>query len=724
MKSTVLPVAFCAFFTLYGMNCAAGPSRIVIGASSGTVTEESTITIDVIDTGGLNIDYFTFEHNGRSKTDCPGAGAPSRCNWSVARADNGIHTWQVMAYDMEGNTWPSNVIDVDVQIAGSRGGLPIPTTLSGAELTGFVQSAGTARDIVVKTDALSRDLAYVGSDEFGLGIFDVSDPSQPVALGAVRPTFKGGLGVAVDDTLAVVGSGSGGMYVVDVSDPTQPQKVGHLAGSIEGVAISGNVAYARIGVPGNPAHSDLIVVDLSAPESPAIVDQIFLPSGNQVEVSGSHLYVTTGGGLQIFDIGNPLSPQARGSRAVANGARELAVAGDYAYVGNLSLIQAVNISNPSNPVPAGSVGVATFGLAVSGGRLYSIGGGLTTIDVSNPEAPTVLSSVHDYFAQGVAAIGTVAVLTSPEIDVVDDAGGMHLFDVSVPTGPIQVGHVPGAFGGNFGVAVSDSLAVTASGSAGMHVVDVSDETDPRPIGWLGGNVRGVALSGEHAYLRVAVPGNPAHTDLVVVSLHDPRSPAVLRTIYLPGGDAIVVEGDRLYASNGAGFEIYDIGNAASPASIGSTTVPGGALVMAVSGDFVYAGNYDSTYVIDASNAAGPSLLGSVSGLSFGLAAQGTMLYAVGGGLRVIDVSNPSAPAVVSTANDYGASGLHVVGNLVFAASPNRNDADLYVFDITDATAPELLDRMAIPGPGRRVTGTSTHVYVGDESALVNVVRLQ
>ncbi len=715
--------SLCALFALTGMNCTTGPSRVTIAVAARAVTTAGTVAIEVIDAGGLSIDRMEFHRNGRKVVDpdCPRGATPSTCSWLVTEADNGTHRWQAILHDAAGNTWPSNVLQLEVDIRAQTEG-PRPRTGGGCPVvTGFVQSAGTARDVVMKTatlDGQSRTLAYVTSDEMALSIFDVTNSAAPVALGALVPSLHGSA-VAVGGSLAVVGAGSDGLHVIDVSNPRLPVMLGHYDAHVTGVAVSGSYAYARVTVPGNPAHTDLVVLDLRTPSEPTLLTQVFASSGSEVQVQASRAYITDAGALRIFDISNPAAPSELGSEAIPDGARELAVSGSVAYVGNLTAIHSVNIANAANPTRVGSVNVATLGLTASGNRLYSVGGGLKVIDVSNLASPAVLSTVDDRYSQGAAVLGSLLAITSPEVDAADDQGGLYLFNVAGST-PTLASHVPASPGTNKGVAVSGTLAVTANGQAGMHVVDVSDPTRPQPVGWLDMNAQGVAMSGGFAYVRVAIPGNPGHTDIAVVDLRTPSAPVLLDQVFAAGGSSIAVDGGRVYVGVGGELEIYAIQQPWGLTRLGAVTVPGGTNELAVSGNHAYLGNYSQIHVVDVSSPSNPFVVGSVSGLTFGLAYAEDYLYSVGGGLRVIDVSDPGAPTVVANVGDSGAMGVGVIGDFAFVASPS--EGDVFAFDVSVPTAPVFLYEMGVPGPAREVTTTTDTVYVGDDTSLVDIIQ--
>src|SRR5439155_131752 len=138
--------------------------------------------------------------------------------------------------------------------------------------------------------------------------------------------------------------------------PAAPRTVAAPGGTIRGVAIAGQFAYALNLVPGNPAHTDLLVVDLRAPASPAVVGRTTLAGGSDVKVAGSLVYVAAGGaGLQIVDVGSPLAPAIVGTVDTPGTATAVAVANGHAYVADDTALEVVDVANPARPVIVGSL---------------------------------------------------------------------------------------------------------------------------------------------------------------------------------------------------------------------------------------------------------------------------------------------------------------------------------------------------------------------------------
>src|SRR5205085_6576909 len=115
---------------------------------------------------------------------------------------------------------------------------------------------------------------------------------------------------------------------------SDPKPVGTLGGVMGAAAMAGQYAYIDNTVAGNPAHDDLVVVNLSVPSSPAIVGRVTLPSkAGGIKVVGMVAYVATGGaGLQVVDVSAPSAPRIIAVIDTPGSALNVAVANGYAYV--------------------------------------------------------------------------------------------------------------------------------------------------------------------------------------------------------------------------------------------------------------------------------------------------------------------------------------------------------------------------------------------------------
>jgi hypothetical protein len=591
-------------------------------------------------------------------------------------------------------------------------------------LLGSVAAVGAAKEVV-----LVGPRAFVASAQFGLAIVDVSTPSQPTAVGVAVPPFYAER-VAVSGTLAVLTGNSLGLKVVDVSDPTRPLTLGALAGTLKGVQAEGTYAYTIQVVPGNPARTDLIVIDLATPSAPAVVGRVTVAAGTELRVAGGFAYVAAGGaGLQVVDVRTPTAPRVVATRDTPGSGRALTLAGAVAYVADGTAVVAIDIRTPTEPVLLGSVATSAAAVGAAGTRLYVIDGLLFKVfDVTVPGQPVLRYSGTGWGAQGVAAAGTLAYLASPDVNAATGAGGLYVVDTAVASAPRLLANLFGGFE-NFALGVEGTTAVVAGNSLGLRVVDVRDPTRPQARGTVPGTMKGVAMStGGYACALQVIPGNPARTELAVVDVRQPATPAVVGRAALTAGLDIEVAGGYAFVPGGlVGLQVVDVRTPSAPAVVATVDTPGSGLAVALAGGYAYVADGAAVVVVDVRQPTAPVVVGTVATAATVVAAGSAgRVYALGGQqLKVLDVTGPSAPVVRGTGPSYGAQGLGVLGTQAFLATPALNHFDtsggVYVVDVTDAAAPRLIEQMLVPGTTRSVAVANGLVYVGDSAALVDVI---
>lgn len=356
-------------------------------------------------------------------------------------------------------------------------------------------------------------------------------------------------------------------------------------------------------------------------------------------------------------------------------------------------------------------------MAVENNRLHLIKGDhLNIVDVSNPSNPALLGTGASVGAWGLDVGGSVAFLASPSASM----GGLHIVDLSNPNVPSVVARAYRGSGAS-GVAASGSLAV-ANGH-GLQVIDVSDASEPAIVGVLEGLMSDVALRGSYAYASLNVPGNPAHTELIVVDLRVPTQPTVAAQIVLPIGDLQIV-GSLLYVAMPAGeLRIFDVSNPFGPQVRSSVTLPGSASKLRVKGSLAYVSNTTTTYLIDVQDPGNPSVVSSIPFGGSKMDVEGDTLYVVNGGtFRIVDISDSAAPVLLSNGESFGAWAIEVVGSRMFLATPNGG-GEVIVCDVSDPTTPEVSQRILVPGGARSITADGNYVYVGDDAATIDIFHI-
>jgi hypothetical protein len=286
--------------------------------------------------------------------------------------------------------------------------------------------------------------AYVAAAECGLRIVDISDPAQPVEVGAYYPPLMGEIAgfpssegqppsylfysqgaraVVVDQVAgqvyAYVAALGAGLRVVNVSNPTQPVEVGVLTSSEGGfvdVIITNDQAYlAKPGV-------GVQIVDISEPTLPQAASLAALEWPNEVwslatnPADTSYIYGAAGtclgfersclGLLHVIDGVNPAALNTFSSARFDGYSTHLAVSDQHAYMLTRSGLLVLDVADPTQPqyktlLPLGWAKDIT----IAGDTLYvaiekctgqcmkgsSRDGSLQIFDLANPAAPALVS---------------------------------------------------------------------------------------------------------------------------------------------------------------------------------------------------------------------------------------------------------------------------------------------------------------------------------------------
>ena len=203
-------------------------------------------------------------------------------------------------------------------------------------------------------------------------------------------------------------SNSNDISVFDVSNTSSPVLVGALA--ITGTTATGIVTdgtYLYISDANNT--SELKIIDVSNPTSPVLITSYDVPgnsNANGLFQSGNYVYLVrsrSGSGTEfvVIDVTNKLSPTTVGTLSLSGSGNQVTVMGNYAYIADADSsaeLQIVDISNPTAPVLTGTLNlpgtssalsIAGFGTTVMVGRT---GGSMNIVDISNPVSPLLLST--------------------------------------------------------------------------------------------------------------------------------------------------------------------------------------------------------------------------------------------------------------------------------------------------------------------------------------------
>lgn len=572
--------------------------------------------------------------------------------------------------------------------------------------------AQTLSRVDVGGGALSPPVAYGDHLYVGTGatvsVWDLSDPRHPVAAGrtsaAPAPGPVRALAIVGDTLYAAWDSpeGTGGITIYSLAMPAQPVAVGEFDDYVEsdfkgpaGLATSGQYVYL------GDRENGLVVLDAADPLAPVtlgVVDGVhefdaMAAFGTQLLTSGSSFI--GGRVVNVIDISDPAAPVAAGSTVLDGGSVLRAVLTDGYAIGVGNDLLVYDLHDPANIVEvfAAPIDQAT-GAVREGDTLYLVGdSGIQVWDFAVPSAPSLLRTV---VAPTFAPDQTAATPFGPLILTHTDRG--VLLDTSAPHEPVVAAQFALPFGVAAQAAGFDAAhAYFAEEGYGLGVADLATLAPQGrydadlPPDLAARAMTDVSVDGGRAYLAAWGYG------VLIAGLADPANPVELGRFEFPFASAIEAHGDRVYVAsttNGGVFRILDVSDPAHPQ-------PLGALTTSQTYDLTVRGDY--AYLVD--------------GQTFGT-----------GGLRIVDVSNPTAPVVVGQYADCAdADGVDVSadGDIAYVACA---DGSLRILDASDRANPALLGSVTLPGSASFPDYNVAHsvvvadgvAYVGDEYGLVEV----
>ena len=602
--------------------------------------------------------------------------------------------------------------------------------------------------------------AVTGHLDDGVQILDLSYPSSPRAAGQIGDNstllLAGARDIATFEVSGTVYAAATsyddhGVQILDLSDPSNPQAVGqtgadiaHLLGGAYGIATFNvsDITYAAVTGHLGPSVQ---ILNLSDPSSPSAAGNIYddIPlllehaQGIDIfEVNGT-VYAAVAAridaSVQILNLTDPSRPSAVGSiqdntTLLLDGAEDIAIfeSGGAAYAAVTARIdhgvQILNLTNPSRPSAAGSIG--DDDLELSGAH------GIDIFEVSG----TVYAAVTGHFDNGVQILqltNSSGLMDNPisagNIDDGDDgslklagAAGIDIFEVSgtvyaavageddngvqtlnllSPSSPSAAGNIgdgddlelAGATGmATFEVSGTVYAAVTGHSDHGVQILDITNPSSPRAAGIIGDNsalllagARGIATFEVSGTTYAAVAGEDDH-GVQILDLSSPSSPSAAGSIGDGGslrlqganGIAIFEVSGTTYAAVTAnidhGVQILDISNPSSPSAAGII------------------GDNPTLLLAGATGIATFEVLDTVYAAVTGGADSGVQILRLtdSGGLK----DNPTAAGSIGDGGSRklgGATGIDIfeVSGTTYAAVTGHSDHGVQILDLSDPESP-------------------------------------
>jgi hypothetical protein len=478
---------------------------------------------------------------------------------------------------------------------------------------------------------------------------------MPAAIDSITPVWTGNPFITPGHVL--VGVQRHGVYIVNCGDPAHPRVVGVWSDGrnhYTDIALRDGLAYVTSWTGSDKFRtSSLLVLDVSQPAKPGLVAALALPGryADAVRLDGDRAFVANGwSGLAVVDISDPADPRLTARTGTGGYATSLELSDDHLFLvdggvprspeaaaereNTRPVLTVLDVTIADRPVEAGFVPSPgrPVDLAVAGDLLYvaeqphvdatgaSHGGGLRTYGIASPSS---LVELHALGMPDGAIIERFAEDPVAEAMATFGAEGLAAIALGEPAAPQLRPHRPGTeVPAACDVArLDDRLLATWAGD--VYELDLSD---PK---WI---KAAPALPG-----RPAGPGTPPPTGACALAIAD-------------GGILLVGDGSRLF--------VYDASEPDRLKELGTAGGPEWGEIRAIS---VTA---DRAFVAESPRLAGTSY--------------------VGGGLRVLDISDPLEPHELGLLIER--SSPHVTassGDTVLAA----DDDTLWVFGVAETGLP-------------------------------------
>lgn len=509
-----------------------------------------------------------------------------------------------------------------------------------------------------------------------LQLYSVADPAHPALVSEIRMQ-ESPAGLAIDpDAVAFpnrlyVAAGGSGVPIFDTTDPSAPKRIGTAGTPGEVRRAIPFEADGRAFLLVADAAGGMRLIDVTTPDgSKDVWVQNLVEGAVSVAKSGKLVAVVDlKGSVSLFDLTNPLSP--------------------------------VRLSTTA-PVPSDD----TFGNAIAFNDVAFVGNelvlsqtyaGFESFDITDPTAPVfqqhllgpqgkcaancadVLGDLH--VAGG--SVYAASLLTGAVRLTVDDAGVLAIPSTFNATGRANsVTWVPGAGAGTLLVG-GDAGLFSFDAGGGATVAPTFSEANGWGIDW------GIAVSGDNLYVSSSSRG------LETFDLANPLAPASHALATSPGAERdvglidVTVAGNVVLVGDGrAGVSVFDASQPNAPAFAASAASDDSAGVVIPSADphYFYAClDNRGVGVVDVTNPSEPAVVDELPELNADVGGckdiqlVGTRLYYSGGtGLAIIDVTNPAA-LVFKSSLKLPAEDL--IGSLAHSASiPDRLFTTTFVFD--------------------------------------------
>ena len=390
-----------------------------------------------------------------------------------------------------------------------------------------------------------------------------------------------------------------------------------------------------------------------------------------------------------MDISDPYSPWEVGFLELPYYSMDLAAAGDLVYVCGQGGMRVFDVSDPATPSEIGIIGIAARDIEIAGDYAFVTAGdysGLRVVDIADPTSPSMVAILGDFM------IHNDIFLSGQYLFMTVDSEGLAVLDVADPADPVLVGSC--SLPGNsyrLDVAGDHVFVVTSGIPQGLTAIDITDPTSPTPVGTLNSEL-GTCQLATSGHLLCAARSE----EVSLIDISDAAAMAEVGDIHTAGHtyDVKVRDAFAFVTHADGGLGIFDVSNPASPIREGYLDTWDEAYNVSFAGQYLILDHQYGLSIVDVIDPSSPAVLGTYPEYnSHNLAARGSYIYLPGDEqFRILDITDPTAPFVTGTLGLAGDRRVRVSGDHVFLVHATGPQ----IIDVTDPTAPVVVGTIANP----------------------------
>lgn len=395
-----------------------------------------------------------------------------------------------------------------------------------------------------------EDLLYVTESKYGMSIFSISIPINPIKLSSYYTNNTIGHDVCVIGDVAYIAQSHqdyiyiddyiGGLEIVNVSNPRNPNQINKLllTHSIYEVYTYNGLVFL------NEYENFLTVVDPTNLAEPVISTYGFGGYSRCLTIKDDIAYIVgKGEGLEIIDVSNATQPTEIGQVEICQDVKDIVVTDDFAFTTVYKKwerhLYGFDISNLSNPLILGQYNDADVtDFSTQGSNLYITGSQFCEYEIKNPYNLQLKSFIDlaGYFA-----------LEDNFVYIHTNDYELKIVDISQPYSMSVVSAITFSNRFSFNVEVHNELVMLTDPN--LELIDVTDPYNPTHLATYELSYSGskkIVMNGDYAFIIV----NDMGYYIEMVDISNPRHPKKVGELKIGAISDIEYDGKYLYIVGG------------------------------------------------------------------------------------------------------------------------------------------------------------------------------